>query len=154
MFAKIGPLTKRNSRLPETFVEHRGAGDVGRHQVGRELDALELHIENLADRADHQRFRQAGHADEQAMAAREDGGEDLLDDFGLADDGAAKLVDDLLACLAELGQIFADFVVGHRHTSSVAGFDHRPAVRLTVLPTPTQSTRYGDIVRKNGRRAN
>ena len=62
-----------------------------RHQVGRELDALERDVEDLADRADHERLGQAGHADEQAMAAREDGGEDLLDDFGLADDGAAKL---------------------------------------------------------------
>ncbi len=31
-------------------------------------------------RADHRRFRQAGHAFEQAVAAREDGDEELLDD--------------------------------------------------------------------------
>ena len=42
MLAKIGPWTKRNSRRPAlVLVEDHGAGDVGRHQVGRELDALE-----------------------------------------------------------------------------------------------------------------
>ena len=38
-----GPSRKRNSRLPGAAVllDHFGAGDVGRHQVGRELDAAE-----------------------------------------------------------------------------------------------------------------
>ena len=114
MLAKIGPLTKRNSRRPGLgFVEDRRAGDVRRHQVGRELDALEGDVEDLADRADHERLGQARHADEQAVAAREDGGEDLLDDLGLADDDAAELLDHLRAGLAELGQVFADPIGGH-----------------------------------------
>ena len=71
---------------------------------------LKRDVENLADRADHERLGQAGHADQQAMAAREDGGQDLLDDFGLADDRALELVDHLLASLAELGQVFADAI--------------------------------------------
>ena len=58
---------------------------------------LKRHVEDLADGADHQRLGQAGHADEQAVAAREDGGEDLLDDLGLADDDAAQLLEHL-AC--------------------------------------------------------
>ena len=79
------------------LVQDHGAGDVGRHQVGRELDALEGDVEDLADGADHERLGQAGHADEQAVAAREDGGQDLLDDLGLADDDAAQLVEHLRA---------------------------------------------------------
>ena len=75
---------------------------------------LKRDVEDLADRADHERLGQAGHADEQAVAAREDGGEDLLDDLGLADDDAAELLEHLGAGLAELGQVFADAVGGHR----------------------------------------
>ena len=80
MLVKIGPSTKRNDPPAVfVFVQHVGAGDVRGHQVGRELDALELQVENLGQRADHQRLGQAGHADQQAVAAGEDGGEDLLD---------------------------------------------------------------------------
>ncbi len=46
-----------------------GAGDVGRHQVGRELDALEREVQDLRDGADEQRLGQARHADEQAVPA-------------------------------------------------------------------------------------
>ena len=51
------------------LLEDLGAGDVGRHQVGRELDALEGQVQDLGHGADQQRLGQAGHADEQAVAA-------------------------------------------------------------------------------------
>ena len=51
-----------------------------------------------------------GHADQQAVAAREDGGQDLLDNLRLADDDAAKLIEHECAGLTELGQVFADAV--------------------------------------------
>ena len=87
MLAKIGPATKRNSRRPVVGLsENVGAGDVRRHQVGRELNALERDVEDLGDRADHERLGQPGHADEQTMAAGEDRREDLFDDVILADD--------------------------------------------------------------------
>src|SRR5256885_12578027 len=35
--------------------------DVGRHQVGRELDAVEGKLEHLAQRADQERLAEAGH---------------------------------------------------------------------------------------------
>ena len=114
MLAKIGPLTKRNSRRPRVLlVEDRGAGDVGRHQVRRELDALEADVQDLADRADHERLGQARHADQQAMAAGEDGRQDLLDDLRLADDDAAELLEHQGARLAELGEVLADTLRGH-----------------------------------------
>ncbi len=103
------------------LVEDRRAGDVGGHQVGRELDALERDVENLRDRADHERLGQAGHADEQAVPAGEDGGEDLLDDLGLADDDAAELVEHRSAVCGELSQVIREAVgSGHRRPSCVA----------------------------------
>ena len=66
-----------------------------------------------ADRRDHERLGQARHADQQAMPAGEDGGEDLLDDVRLADDDAPQLLDHLSPRLRELGQVFADAVGLH-----------------------------------------
>ena len=42
--ANSGPSRKRNSRDPvrAVLLDHVGAGDVGGHEVGRELDAAEL----------------------------------------------------------------------------------------------------------------
>jgi len=54
------------------LVEDHRAGDVGRHEVRRELDALERHVEDLADGADHEGLGQAGDADEEAVAAGEE----------------------------------------------------------------------------------
>jgi hypothetical protein len=73
------------------LVENLRAGDVGRHQVGRELDALEAQVENLRQRFDQQRLGQAGHAGDQAMAAAEQRHQYFVDDLVLADDDLAKL---------------------------------------------------------------
>ena len=46
---KIGPLTKRNSRRPCSSSSRTLVPVMSRrHQVGRELDALEGHVEDLA----------------------------------------------------------------------------------------------------------
>src|SRR5262245_35027753 len=66
-------------------------GDIRGHQVGSELDTLERQAQNLRKCADEQRFRQAGHADEQAMPLAEYGDEQLLDDLLLTDDDLADL---------------------------------------------------------------
>ena len=83
------------------FVENLGAGDVRRHQIGRELDALEVEIEDVGERLDQQRLRQAGHAGDQAVAAREQRDEHFFDDFVLADDDLAQLREDLLAAFGD-----------------------------------------------------
>ncbi len=62
------------------------AGDVGGHQVGRELDAVKFKLKDPGEGADHQRLGQAGYADQQAMPARHEGGEQQLDHVILADD--------------------------------------------------------------------
>ena len=68
-----------------------GADDVGRHQVGRELNAVEVKVERIGQRADEQRLAQAGHAFEQGMAADEQAGQDAVDDLVVADDHLADL---------------------------------------------------------------
>ena len=78
------------------LVDDVGAGDVRRHQVRRELDAVELQVQHLRQRRDEQRLRQAGHADDQAVAADEQRQQHQLDDVGLADDPLLQLGDDLL----------------------------------------------------------
>ena len=106
MLAKIGPCRNRNSRVPggPVFLNDFGAGDVGRHQVGRELDAAELQRQRVGQRADHQRLGQARHADQQAVAAGEQGDQQLLDHLPLADDHLRQLRSNLLIrCLQLLG---------------------------------------------------
>ena len=73
------------------LLEHVGAGDVRRHQVGRELDAPERQVEHVGQRLDQQRLRQAGHADEQAVAAREQRDQQVIDHRVLPDDALADL---------------------------------------------------------------
>ena len=101
--AKIGPLTNRSDRDAPVFVEDLGAGDVRRHQVGRELDALEAEIQDLGERLDQQRLRQSRHAGDQAVAAREQRDQDLIDDLVLADDHLAQLGENPLRGLQRPG---------------------------------------------------
>ena len=127
MLAKIGPgrehhLAAAGGRI---FLNDVGAGDVRRHQVGRELDAVELQVEHLRHRVDQQRLGQAGHADDQAVAADEEREQGLADDFVLADDELFQLGDDLLAALLHpvrqrdivLLQVFLSLVVSTKSSS-------------------------------------
>jgi hypothetical protein len=57
-------LVRQNIRTP-------ACDDVTRHQVRRELDALEGQVQGFSEAADEQRFRKTGDTDEQAVAARE-----------------------------------------------------------------------------------
>ena len=95
--AKTGPFTNRSRRPPELLVENLGAGDVGRHQVGRELDPLEIEVEDVGQRPDQQRLGEAGHAGDQAVAAGEQRHQHLVDDVVLSDDDLAKLGEDAFA---------------------------------------------------------
>ena len=73
------------------------AGDVGGHQVRRELDALERQAQRLGNRADHQRLRRAGQAGDQAMAADEQRDQNLVEHFLLSDDDLADLGENVVA---------------------------------------------------------
>ena len=79
------------------------AGDIGGHQVGSELHALEREVQDLGDCADQQCLGQARNADQKAVAPSKDGRQDLLDNFGLADDDTANLLEQEGTRLTELG---------------------------------------------------
>ena len=72
------------------FLDDFRAGDVRRHEVRRELNTLELHVENLGDRADRECFRQSWHADHEDVALHGERDEEIADDFLLADDAFAE----------------------------------------------------------------
>src|SRR5260370_11898092 len=68
-----------------------GADDVGRHQVGRELDSGKGQVEGLPERAHEHRLAKAGYALEQDMAARDQGYHGVAQELFLADDQARQL---------------------------------------------------------------
>ena len=81
---------KRKARLPPgAFLQHLAAEDVGGHQVGGELDAAGVEAEHGAERLDELGLGEAGNADEQAVAAAEQGDQGPLDHLLLAEDHAA-----------------------------------------------------------------
>ena len=71
--ARVGPVDAR-------------ADEVGGHEVGRELQALERAAEHVGDRLDGQGLGQAGHALEQHVAAGQQRHEHALEHRLLADD--------------------------------------------------------------------
>ena len=89
-----GPAPVARGRI---FLDDVRAGDVGRHQVGRELNALEGQAQRLRNGADHQRLRRARQAGDQAMAADEERNENLVEHFFLADDHLADLAENVVA---------------------------------------------------------
>ena len=81
---------KRKLRLPAgAFLQHFGAENVRRHQVGRELDAPRIEPEHGAHGLDELGLGKPGHAEEKRMAAGQDGDQRLLDDLVLAEDDGA-----------------------------------------------------------------
>ena len=60
-------------------LQHLGAEDVGRHQVRGELHPVRHQPEHGAERLDQPGLGQSGRADEQPVAAAEDGDQRLLD---------------------------------------------------------------------------
>ena len=103
-FAKIGPFANLKNAAPGRVIllEQLGAGDVARHQVRRELHAREAQVERLRHRLHEQRLREAGHADEQHVAAGEQRGDEIVDDLVLADDAPPDLLDQRRARAREL----------------------------------------------------
>jgi len=84
------------------FADDVSAEDVGRHQIRRELHAVELQVQHRAEGADQHGLAQAGHAFEQRMAADEQAGQHTVNDLGVADDDLADLAHDPVVSLAEL----------------------------------------------------
>ncbi len=106
------------------LLDDLGAGDVRGHQVGGELDPVVAEVQSIGQGVDHQRLGQSGHADQEAVAAGEDGDEQLLEHLFLADDdlghlrakaivGVAEFLDRLDIVLLETGLGLLGALVAH-----------------------------------------
>ena len=120
--AKIGPFDKLHPPPAFAgFLEDLRAGDVCRHQVGRELNPLKLQVKDLGDRADEQRFRQPRRTGDQAMTTGEQADQELMRRLLLADDNLGELALDPAAALVDLfdGQSLVFIGIGiFRHDRS------------------------------------
>ncbi len=76
------------------LLEDVTAGDVGRQQVRRELDAPELERQQPRERLDEIGLAEAGQAFEQDVAPREQRGDHFVDRLFLAEDDAPEPVDE------------------------------------------------------------
>ena len=145
MLVKTGPF--HEAEVPPAgvvFFQHVRAGDVRGHQVGRELDTLEVQIQNARQRADHQRFGQAGHAFQQAMSTRKDGGEDLFDHFILTDDDLLQFFLHHFAMLAELLKHLSQIALFGRHERPIPLSSNkvRDSVNDSLAMTYGQTDRF------------
>ena len=107
--------------LLRALVEHHRADDVGRQQVGRELNAREADAQTLRDRLHGERLGESRHPLEQNVAAGEQPDQQALNHDLLAHDALRDFTRDRLR---EHG--VAGFRCPYRHLSDAS------AARLTV----------------------
>ena len=82
-----GPLDEAEGALAaRAFLQHLGAENVGRHEVGGELDAARFKAEHDAHGVDELGLGEPGHADQQRMTAGQHRDERLLHHLFLAED--------------------------------------------------------------------
>ena len=93
-FVKTGP--ERGVELAGLLVVDPGPDEVGRDEVRRELDALEVAADRLGERLDGHRLGQAGHALDEQVAAGQEGDDHPLEQVVLADDDLLDLVQQAL----------------------------------------------------------
>src|SRR5207245_2712327 len=93
--------TKRALSRRLVFFKNVRAGDVGRHQVRGELDAVEVELQHAGEAGNHQRLGQSRYADQQTMSPREHGRQEQFYYFVLADDDFVQLVEKLGLDLGE-----------------------------------------------------
>ena len=93
--------------------------DVGRHEVGGELDPGERPADHVGERRHGQRLRQAGHAFDQAVTAGQEAYERALDHAVLADDDPLHLEERVFEQRGVLLGIYGLRAVGNRHLGPV-----------------------------------
>ena len=71
------------------FLQDIGAGDIHRHQVGRELDAAELQRQRFGQLAHQQRFCKTRHSHQKGMTAGKQTNGQPLNCFVLTDNHSA-----------------------------------------------------------------
>ncbi len=87
---------ERRPELAGLLVVDPGPDQVGRHEIGGELDALELTTDRLGECLDGHRLGQARHAFDEDVAAREEGHDQTFQEVVLADDHFLDLVEQSL----------------------------------------------------------
>ncbi len=115
------------------FLQDIRAGDVRGHEVRGELDAVELELHDPGQGGDEQRLGQAGHAHQEAVAAAEEGDQDLFDHLLLADDHLVDLLHDLgflVAHLLDLRKVMIGYLVLCRGFHALP---HRTSLRKISL---------------------
>ena len=71
------------------FLDDFSTEDVGRHQVGRELDSAEFETDRIGQRLDQQRLRKSRHPPQQTVSARKQRKEHFTPHLVLANDDAS-----------------------------------------------------------------
>ncbi len=104
MFAKIGPGANTICRRPVAASSLMMSVPVMSDGIRSGVNWMRLNFSSstLRQRRDEQRLRQAGHADDQAVAADEERQQHEIEHVLLADDLLAQLGDDLRAARLHL----------------------------------------------------
>jgi hypothetical protein len=97
---------QRGAEVAGLLVVDARAHQVGRHQVGRELDALEAALHHIGQCLDRERLGQPGHALDQQVALRQHGHHDALQKPVLPHHHPLDLVQDLLHELGGVGGLW------------------------------------------------
>jgi len=108
------------------------ADDVGRHQVGGELNAAEMQVQGLAQGADEHGLADAGYALQQRVAAGQQAAHHLLDHLVHADDDLGDLGPN---CLVMVAEAFDPFVTVHEFSPSFRSSD--PPRAMVIAPCRT-----------------
>src|SRR5262249_55753809 len=137
------------------LIEDRGARDVGGHQVRRELDARERHVEGLREAARDQRLREPRIVLDQDVAVGEEAEQHELERLPLADDGALDLGEDavrLRTCLVDGAQIASSWSTTTPSSSTVGPLAIRAAggcasgrTASQALPPTSPRARSGSV---------
>src|SRR5690606_7571520 len=96
------------------FLDEVRSNNVGRHQVGRELNSGEGKIEYFAECANQHCFAESRHAFEKNVAAGKQADENALDNIVAADDDLLDFGEDFLEVLAKRGCELLDICHGGR----------------------------------------
>jgi hypothetical protein len=87
---------ERGGEISGPLVVDAGADEVGRYEIGRELDTLEAALHHLGEGIDRQRLGETGYPFDQQMPLGQQRHQHALEEMVLADDDLLHLVEDLL----------------------------------------------------------
>ncbi len=108
---EYGSLLEFELAAPLGRFEHDVRADqVGGHQVGGELDALELQPQRVRQGAHQQRLAQSGHSFEQDVAPGDQSRQRAVDDLIVADDDLGDLLPEDTEIAPELFELNANLI--------------------------------------------